>query len=164
MQPLPTLQCSYGPSLVLLSYLISVLGSHCAVRCALLAHQRDRRLSGWLALAALALGGGGIWAMHFIAMIACRLPVPVRYDMPLTLGSLVVAVAMSGAGLYIVSRDPTRPLQLLAGAGVAGLGVSAMHYMGIAAMRLPAHITFRPLLVVPSAIVAVPPHSPPFSA
>src|SRR5260370_6248319 len=156
MQPLlPMLQCRYGPSLVLLSYFISVLGSYCAVRCALLAQQRDRRLSGWLALAALALGGGGIWAMHFIAMIACRLPVPVRYNLPLTLGSLVVAVAMSGAGLYIVSRDPTRPLQLLAGAGVAGLGVSAMHYMGIAAMRLPAHITLRPLLVVASVMVAV---------
>jgi PAS domain S-box-containing protein len=149
-------QCSHGIPLVILSYTISVLGAYCALQwAALIPEARGRELGGRVTGAAIAMGGGAIWSMHFIAMIACHLPVPVTYDVPLTLASLVIAIVVTGIGLYVVAAAPSRPLRLLAGGCVTGLGVAAMHYSGIAAMRLPVRMVFGPALVAASIAIAV---------
>jgi PAS domain S-box-containing protein len=105
--------------------------------------------------AAVAMGGGAIWSMHFIAMIACRLPVPVTYDVTLTLASLFVAIVVTGAGLYTVGRGVSSVGRLLAGGVFTGLGVAGMHYTGMAAMHLPASTTYRPVLVAASVLIAI---------
>ena len=97
------------------------------------------------------MGGAAVWSMHFIAMIACRLPVAVTYDPALTLASLLVAVGVTGIGLYVVGSAPTKRRRLLVGGGVMGIGIAAMHYTGMAAMRFAGWITNRPDLVVASS-------------
>jgi PAS domain S-box-containing protein len=93
--------------------------------------------------------------MHFIAMIACRLPVPVTYDVAVTLASLIIAIVVTGIGLYTVGRGQSGTGRLLAGGTFTGLGVAAMHYTGMAAMRLPARTTYRPALVAASVLIAI---------
>ena len=149
-------QCSHGIPLVILSYTISVLGAYCALQwAALIPQARGWVLGGRVTGAAIAMGGGAIWSMHFIAMIACRLPEPVTYDVPLTLASLGIAIVVTGIGLYVLAAAPSRPLRLLAGGGITGLGIAAMHYLGIAAMRLPVRMVFDPTLVATSIVIAV---------
>jgi signal transduction histidine kinase len=156
MPALPALHCSYRPGLVLLSYGISVFGAYCSLQCGVqIPSARGWRLAGWLTAAAVALGGGATWAMHFIAMIACRLPVAVTYDPALTVASLLVAVAVSGLGLWILNADPPSRVRLVAAGTVTGTGIAAMHYTGMAAMRLPARITYQPPLVASSVLIAI---------
>ena len=93
----------YEPLLVALSYLISVLGSYTALQLAIAIPQARGRLAalGWVTGAAVALGGGAIWSMHFIAMNAADMGMPVAYDATLTLASLAMAIVASGIGLYV---------------------------------------------------------------
>src|ERR1051326_7626050 len=96
----------YEPILVVLSYVISVLGSYTALQLAIAIPQARGRLAalGWTLGAALALGGGAIWSMHFIAMNAADMGMPVSYDAKLTFASLVMGVLASAIGLYVVGR------------------------------------------------------------
>ena len=149
-------RCNHAVALVVLSYTISVLGAYCALQWAVqIPRVRGWHRGGWVAGAAVAMGGGAIWSMHFIAMIACRLPVPVTYDMATTLASLVIAIIVTGIGLYTVGRGPSGAGRLLAGGAFTGVGVAAMHYTGMAAMRLPARTTYRPELVAASVLIAI---------
>ena len=148
--------CSHHVDLVVLSLAVSVLGSYCALQCArAMADSKPRPRRGWLAAASVAMGGGAIWSMHFIAMLACRLPVAVVYDIPLTALSLLVAIVVTGAGLALWSREP-RPRWRIAAAGLLmGAGVASMHYIGMAAMRMPARIEYRADLVALSIVIAI---------
>ncbi|MFC6087326.1 MHYT domain-containing protein [Sphaerisporangium aureirubrum] len=148
---------SHGAVIPVLSYAMSVIGS----LLGLLLASRARVTEGaarvrWLIAAALAIGGTGIWVMHFIAIIGFSVPgTPIRYDVPLTVISAVVAVVIVGIGLMLAARGGERPLPL-AGAGlVTGLGVAAMHYIGMAAMRLPATLHYAPVTVTASVLIAV---------
>src|SRR5438105_13661567 len=124
------------PLLVVLSYVISVLGSYTALRLAVAIPQAPDRMSalGWTLGAAIALGGGAIWSMHFIAMNAADMGVPVAYDATLTFASLVMAIVASGFGLYVVGRGEGSAAKLLVGGTLTGLGVALMHYTGRAAL------------------------------
>jgi NO-binding membrane sensor protein with MHYT domain len=73
------------------------------------------------------MGGGAIWSMHFIAMLAFRMPMKVSYDLSLTLASLVLAMLVTGAGLFIVGRGKPSLMRLLGGGTLTGLGVATMH-------------------------------------
>src|SRR5260370_34537649 len=96
---------SYDMTLVVLSYVISVFGAFTALQLAVaIPGAQGNALWGWLGGAALAMGGGAIGSMHFIAMLAFRMPMQVGYDVALTAGSLLVAVAVTGVGLFIVGR------------------------------------------------------------
>ena len=149
-------QCDHWAPLVFLSYTISVLGAYGALQWAAQIRQATGWLQAcWVAGAAIAMGGGAIWSMHFIAMIACRLPVPVAYDVTLTLASLVVAIVMTGIGLYAVGVGVPSVSRLLLGGVLTGLGVAAMHYIGMAAMELPAQRVYRPVIVVASVMIAI---------
>lgn len=147
----------YEPLLVALSYLISVLGSYTALQLAIAIPQaRDRQAAlGWVIGAALALGGGAIWSMHFIAMNAADMGMPVSYDAALTLASLVMAIVASGVGLYVVGRGEGSPAKLIIAGVLTGLGVALMHYTGMAAMIMQAKIAYDDTLFYASLAIAV---------
>jgi NO-binding membrane sensor protein with MHYT domain len=147
---------SYDLPLVILSYLISVFGAYTALQLAVaIPTARGRALWGWLLGAAVAMGGGAIWSMHFIAMLAYKMAMPVSYDVGLTLASLAVAILVTGTGLYVVGRGEGSAVRLAAGGTFTGLGVAAMHYTGMAAMVMPATLSYRPLLFGLSLVIAV---------
>src|ERR1700681_3861550 len=99
--------------------------------------------------------GTGIWSMHFLGMPAFSLPMPMGYDIPMTLLSLLIAMLVSGFALYVVSRDTLRwHRQLIAGA-LMGFGICAMHYTGMAAMQMSPPIIYDPTLFAASVAIAV---------
>ena len=109
----------------------------------------------WLAGAALTMGAG-IWSMHFVAMLAFELPMPVSYDVGLTVLSLVLAILGTSGSFYFISRPGGvfRPRLVLSGVFM-GFGILAMHYTGMAAMRGPVELSYDPLWVALSVIVAI---------
>ncbi|MEU4269540.1 MHYT domain-containing protein [Streptomyces sp. NPDC026092] len=130
----------------------SALGLRCTVR-ALATEGRSRR--NWLVTASVAIASG-IWTMHFIAMLGFGVAgSAIRYDVPLTLLSLVVAMAVVGAGVFTVGHGRNRWRSLLLGGLGTGLGVAAMHYLGMAALRLNGTVGYDPPLVVLSLVIAV---------
>src|SRR3546814_14080773 len=95
----------------------------------------------WLTVAALTMGGG-IWSMHFVAMLAFVLPMPMSYDIGLTVLSLMLAILITSGGFYVISRPGiSRPRLVLSGVFI-GLGILAMHYTGMAAMRGPVELNY----------------------
>ena len=147
---------SYHPVLVTVSVLMASLAAYAALRIAgRIAAAETRRAKGlWLAAGATAMGVG-IWAMHFIGMLAFRLPVTVAYDLAGTLLSVLPAVAASVVVLYVSTRAKIRPSQFLLAGGLMGLGIGTMHYTGMAAMRMAARMFYDPLLFAVSIVVAV---------
>jgi NO-binding membrane sensor protein with MHYT domain len=147
----------YEPILVALSYVISVLGSYTALQLAIAIPQaKDRGAAlGWVLGAGTALGGGAIWSMHFIAMNAADMGMPVSYDATLTLLSLLLAIAAPAVGLYIVGRGQGSFVKLVIAGVFTGLGVAVMHYTGMAAMIMPATIQYDPTLYNASLVIAV---------
>src|SRR5438874_2438603 len=129
---------SYNYHFVILSVSIAILASYAALELA----ARTTAASGrarliWLTGGATAMGLG-IWSMHYIGMLAFSLPIPVLYDWPTVLLSLLAAVFASAVALFVVSRKQMGWIRAFAGAAIMGGGISAMHYIGMAAMRLPA--------------------------
>ncbi|GID64511.1 hypothetical protein Acy02nite_23920 [Actinoplanes cyaneus] len=139
----------------LLAYLGSFLGLLCTER-ARGVHSRTRR-NRWLVIAAFAIGGGGIWLMHFSAMLGFDVPdSPVRYDLSLTLLSMLFSVATVGIGLMVVGHGKPSPAKTVAAGMLTGGGVLAMHYTGMEGMRLyGAVVRYDALLVAASALIAV---------
>ena len=146
---------TYDPYLVALSILVATFASYTALDLGgrvPLAQGPTHRI--WLAAAALTMGGG-IWSMHFVAMLAFMLPMPVSYDVGLTVLSLVLAILATGGGFYVISRPGvSRPRLVLSGVFM-GLGILAMHYTGMAAMRGPVELSYEPLWVALSVIIAI---------
>ncbi|SFH93508.1 MHYT domain-containing protein, NO-binding membrane sensor [Collimonas sp. OK307] len=147
----------YSLALVLLSYFISFLGSLLALQCAKWMFRINGSLDWELALcAAIALGGIGIWSMHFIGMQAYRLAVPITYDLLLTVISLIAAIAISGIALYLAGKGGKFTLSgWLAGSLLAGVGVCVMHYMGMYAMHQSAIMSLDPATVGISVGIAI---------
>ena len=139
-----------------LSYAMACVGAALGLRCtvrALDATGRSRR--NWLLTAASAIGTG-IWTMHFVAMLGFGVTgTDIRYDVPLTILSLVIAMAVVGVGVFAVGYGRDRVRSLLVGGLTTGVGVASMHYMGMAALRLHGDVRFDPLLVGVSVLIAV---------
>jgi C4-dicarboxylate-specific signal transduction histidine kinase len=93
--------------------------------------------------------------MHFVAMLAFIMPIPMSYDIGLTALSLVVAIFVTGSGFYVISRQSGSPLRLVLSGIFMGFGIAAMHYTGMAAMRGHAELSYDPLFVALSLIIAV---------
>jgi NO-binding membrane sensor protein with MHYT domain len=147
----------YNTVLVILSYIVSVLGSFTALKLtAELRQTRDRRQRVVsLVVAGAVMGIGAIWAMHFIAMLACRMPVPVSYGIGLTALSALVAVLACILGLALTGfGSPSLPNMVTSGTYM-GVGVAGMHYMGMAAMNMPAQTHYRMGVVALSVVVAM---------
>ena len=148
----------YGWITPALSYALSVLGSALGLVCA--GRIRTATSAGqrawWGLLAAWALGGTAIWAMHFMAMLGFAVGgTRIRYDVPLTAASTAIAVASVGIGLAIVGTGRLAAPRLLAGGFFTGAGVAAMHYTGMAAMRLDGSFGYDPLRVTLSVVIAI---------
>ncbi|MFJ8050678.1 MHYT domain-containing protein [Streptomyces luteogriseus] len=139
-----------------LSYVMACIGAALGLRCtvrALATTGRSRR--NWLVTAASAIGTG-IWTMHFVAMLGFGVTgTDIRYDVPLTLLSLLVAMVVVCAGVFAVGYSKDRGRALLVGGLTTGLGVASMHYLGMAAVRLHGDVTYDPLLVGLSVLIAV---------
>jgi PAS domain S-box-containing protein len=146
---------SYDHLVVVLSALIAVLASFAALDLAerVTAARGAIRLA-WLISGATAMGIG-IWSMHFTGMLAFRLPVPVLYDWPTILLSLLAAIISSAVALFVVSRKTLGWLAALAGGIFQGAGIVALHYTAMAAMRLPAMCHYSPAIVAISVLFAI---------
>ncbi|HTW32960.1 MAG TPA: diguanylate cyclase [Candidatus Sulfotelmatobacter sp.] len=146
---------SYDYRLVALSAMLAIMAAFAALELAgrIAAAQRYARLF-WLAGGATAMGVG-IWSTHYIAMLAFSLPVPVLYHYPTVILSLLVAIAASAVALETVSRERMGVLPVVLGSLAMGGGISAMHYIGMNAMRLPAMMEYRASIVALSVILAV---------
>jgi two-component system, sensor histidine kinase and response regulator len=150
-----TLTGYYDLRLVAVSILISIFASYAALDLAgRVTEARGLLRSLWLVGGASAMGVG-IWAMHYIGMEALRLPVPVLYDWPTVVLSMVAAVLASAVALFVVSRKRMRISSAIVGCLMMGGGIAAMHYIGMAAMRLPAMCSYSPGLVALSIILAI---------
>jgi NO-binding membrane sensor protein with MHYT domain/CheY-like chemotaxis protein len=156
VDPSQSLPASYNYGLVLLSYLVAALGSYAFLQFATrIAELTDSGLRlGWMAVGAIAMGGG-IWAMHFIGMLAHTLPIPVSYDLGITALSIVPAVLAAAIALHVVARPVVTTPRLLVGGALMGAGIGAMHYTGMSALRLDALVRYDPTLFVASIVVAV---------
>ena len=147
--------CSHNYALVALSVLIAMFASYAALDLA----GRVTAAGGWTRAVWLLGGAGamgtGIWSMHYIGMLACMLPVPVAYHWPTVLLSLFAAILASAIALYVVSRQKMGAFRAFAGSVLMGGGIASMHYIGMAAMRLPAVCQYNSLLVVLSVAFAI---------
>jgi NO-binding membrane sensor protein with MHYT domain len=149
---------TYGWITLALSYGVAVLGSFLGLLCTARARDAHTRVSRarWLALAAPAIGGSGIWLMHFAGMIGFTVEgSDIRYDPTLTAGSAVLAIVVVGIGLFVVGYGKATAVRIVAGGTFAGLGVAGMHYTGMAAMNLQGSLGYRGWLVLASVVIAV---------
>lgn len=146
---------SYDYLLVGLSIVIAILASYASLdlaRRVTSAQGKARFL--WLTGGATAMGFG-IWSMHYVGMLAFRLPVPVEYDWPTVLLSLLAAILASATTLFVVSRREMGVGRAAVGSLFMGGGIATMHYTGMAAMRLPAVSHYATGLVTLSVVLAV---------
>jgi NO-binding membrane sensor protein with MHYT domain len=148
---------SHGWLIPGLAYAMSCLGA----LLGLLATARARSVTGpsragWLTLAAFAIGGTGIWVMHFIAMLGFDVPAAdVRYGLGYTLVSILIAILIVSGGLFMIGFARRTPLVLLISGAVTGLGVASMHYTGMAAVHVNGHIGYNGVRVLLSILIAV---------
>ena len=150
-----TVAGTYNPYLVALSFAVACFASYTALDLGgriRASHGWVRR--AWLATAALAMGGG-IWSMHFIAMLAFVMPMSVGYDPGLTVFSLLVAIAVTGGGFYVIGTRQATLLQLVLSGLFMGIGIVAMHYTGMAAMLMPGELHYDRILVALSVAIAI---------
>jgi PAS domain S-box-containing protein len=148
---------TFDAALVVLSVLIATVASYTALDLAGRIRASDGKAKIlWFAAAAVVMGGG-IWSMHFVGMLAFSLQgVPIGYDLGLTVLSLMLPIAVTAAGFYIVSVKGTdHPVALLASGLFMGSGIVAMHYTGMAAMSMPADLTYDAPYVAASVFIAV---------
>jgi NO-binding membrane sensor protein with MHYT domain len=147
---------SYNTSFIALSYAIAVIGSFVALTAAgRIRHANGRMSRVNLISAGLALGGIGVWSMHFIGMLALNIDMGSGYAMVETLVSLVAAVAVTSMALVFVAQNP-KSLLRVAGAGtVLGFGVGFMHYLGMYGMRFGGYIAWSYETVALSLLIAV---------
>jgi NO-binding membrane sensor protein with MHYT domain len=146
---------TYYPYLVVLSILVASFASYTALDLGgHVGAARGLARQAWLVAAAITMGGG-IWSMHFIGMLAFVMPIPMSYDIGLTILSLVVAIVVTGGGFFVISRQGASPLRLVLSGIFMGLGIVAMHYTGMAAMRGHAELGYDRLLVALSVVIAI---------
>ncbi len=169
---------SYNPLYVALSFVCAFMGAYSALACVykLLAYRKahinhsldkltgkrprtsmlpsSQMYYGTLCVAGLAFGGLGVWCMHFIGTLALQLPVAVHYSLDTTLLSLVAAVLASICGLGIVAANPYSLPRLVCAGAILGVGVSAMHYLGMYSMEFDGFFLWDWPLVALSCLIA----------
>jgi diguanylate cyclase (GGDEF)-like protein len=146
---------SYNFWLVFVSLAVASLASYTALDLA----SRISASNGvparlWLLGGAFSMGTG-IWSMHFIGMLAFSLPIPMGYDMSVTLLSMLIAIVVSGFALLMVTGSTLSKRRLLIAGVLMGLGISSMHYTGMAAMDVSPPIRYNPVLFLASVGIAI---------
>ena len=148
---------TYGPVTPVLGFVLSSLGCFLGLRCT----TRARASHGaprvrWLLLATVSIATTGIWVMHFVAMLGFSIPgQAITYSVPVTAASMLIAVVVVGIGLLIVGFGSSAWWTLLLGGVIIGLGVASMHYVGMAAMKMPDTVRYDNTLVVASVVIAM---------
>jgi diguanylate cyclase (GGDEF)-like protein len=147
---------TYSPGLVFLSIVVAILASYTALDLAkrISSLQVVRQRHFWLIGGAVAMGVG-IWSMHFIGMLAFIMPIPLGYDVWITLLSLGIAMVVSWFALYSATMRIMSLTHLLLGGVLMGIGICAMHYTGMAAMMIHPGITYVPWIFAASVLIAV---------
>ena len=146
---------SWNIPLVILSVLLAMVGSYVA-----LVHARRMRLSTghtanmWMLTGAATLGVA-IWAMHFLGMLAFHPPIPLGYDLWLTLLSLLVAFVAALLGFKVLREPRISARRILFRAILMGIGISSMHYLGMAALKMQPAIAYNPPVFVASVLIAI---------
>ncbi|MCJ2062705.1 ATP-binding protein [Methylobacterium sp. J-088] len=144
----------YNPALVALSIGLAIFASYSAL-------DLGARIRGpstgprwaWVASSALAMGGG-IWSMHFVGMLAFDMGMAAAYDLGLTVLSLIIAVVVTGLAFTWVAYRGEGMASILVAGPLMGLGVAAMHYTGMAALRIPGDLAYDPAIVAVSVAIA----------
>ena len=150
-----SLATSHDIRLVLLSGLVAIFAAYTAFHLVIRVRVTPGRSTktAWLVTGAVTMGGG-IWSMHFIAMLALSLATPVRYDIALTGMSALFAIAASGFAFHLVSKGQRTHAKLFGGGALLGAGIGAMHYTGMAAMQMDANLLYDPWLYATSLLAA----------
>ncbi|WP_329267033.1 MHYT domain-containing protein [Streptomyces sp. NBC_01451] len=145
----------YGAVTPVAAYLMACLGAALGLRCTTRSLRRPHRRAGWLALGAVSIGCG-IWTMHFIAMIGFSVQgALVSYDPTKTLLSLAVAIAVVAVGVFLVGYRGGSPANLGMAGTITGIGVAAMHYLGMAAIHTNGGLHYDAGTVALSVAIAV---------
>ena len=146
---------TYDFWMVLMSVLVAIFASYTALNLATrVTASKGDTARVWLIGGAVSMGTG-IWSMHFIGMLAVSLPIPMGYDVPLTVLSMIIAILVSGLALYVVSREVLSWKRLLLAGTTMGAGICAMHYTGMAAMQMFPPITYDAKIFAASVIIAM---------
>lgn len=146
---------TYNLGMVLLSLVVAVLASYTALHLAArMTASRGGIAAAWLVGGAISMGIG-IWSMHFVGMLAFRLPIRLGYDAALTAYSMLAAILASALALWLTSQPQLPRLRLGLGAVLMGLGIALMHYIGMGALRMSPAITYDPALFALSVAIAV---------
>jgi two-component system sensor histidine kinase/response regulator len=157
LDPATAYSGTYDVALVATSLVIAILAAFVALSISgrIVAATTRRARWAWASAGAISMGGG-IWAMHFIGMLAFTLPCGIAYDPVGTVLSMIPGMLASGIALGAISK-PARPnlIRLTVSATLMGIGIGAMHYSGMAAMRPEALLRYDPGIVVASVVVAV---------
>jgi diguanylate cyclase len=145
----------YHPGLVAASIVVAILASYTALTLAVQLRGASGR-AAWMWL----LGGGfamgiGIWSMHFVGMLALTLAIALSYDGWITASSMLIAIVVSTFALHIASREQLSRPRLIAAGVAMGIGICAMHYVGMAAIRLQPPIRYDPWWVTASFAIAI---------
>jgi PAS domain S-box-containing protein len=144
----------YTPKLVILSVLVAIFASWMALLIA--GQAAENRAQRWIVLGTGSLAlGTGVWAMHFIGMLAFDLCTDVDYDPLATIISGVPSVAASFVALWMIARERLGGWSLLAGGVVVGAGIGVMHYAGMAGMRMGLALHYDIWMFLLSIVVAV---------
>ena len=132
--------------LVAVAVFLCALASWTSVTLLWRARVSEKHLRPLWVLAAALVFGAGVWGTHFVAMLAFRSAVPMGYDVGWTALSIAIAIGVTDFGFLLVFR----PRWALSGGAIVGLGISAMHYVGMLAVEGPFHIRWDPLYVIAS--------------
>lgn len=152
--PIDAINGTFSIPLVVLSYLIASFASYIALDMAGRLRQEESSKKWWWIIGGAFAMGTGIWTMHFIGMLAFMMPIPMDFDLLLTVISLVVAILASAFALFLMRNKVDRTLKMILGGIVLGCGIASMHYIGMSAM-IGVHIHYLPRLFVLSIIIAV---------
>lgn len=152
----PDINTSYDPFLIALSFAFAVIGSFVALTAASRAAGRQGvHSTGNLVTAGLALGGVGIWSMHFVGMLALKMDVGSSYSMVETLASLAVVVVTTSLAIGYAAKSPDNLVRLVTAGFLLGMSVVVMHYLGMFGLKINGYIRWDYGIVVLSMVIAV---------
>lgn len=147
----------YDPLLIVVSVVIAIVSAFAAFGTAerALNSSDNKHKLAWVSFGAISLGLG-IWSMHFIGMLALKLPVPINYDLLITLASIFPGIAASAIILWAMISHFTQFKQIVLGGALFASGVTAMHFIGMSAMQMNAAMHYDvPILLLSVALTAI---------
>ena len=147
------MQTSYNIYLVALSFMIASYASYSMLSVSERLINEKEKIK-WLLAGSITLGSG-IWSMHFIGMLAYEMNMPMTYDFGLTVFSGIIALVAAALAMYLLGWKKLTLRRISTGGLIIGLGIASMHYLGMEAMIMPAHISYDPFLFILSLVVAV---------